>query len=151
VRRAPALLLLLACFVFSGCGIQRPQTKSFVFAQSYPGANISFPEGGGEPPNDPCIWNTTPAPTFVEGVVGSYDVGQNMSDPESDTLTLANESGPGCLLPTGQTIDDPNNELDEDGTSPDDECRALNAGPRYRNQIATLSCNILTGFLYQQA
>ncbi len=85
-------------------------------AQSYPGANNSLPEGAGEPPNDPPVWNNTPAPTFVEGVVASYDLAADCVDPEADTLTFVNETG--CTLPTGQSIDDSNDELDEDGTSP---------------------------------
>jgi len=87
-------------------------------AQGYPGANNSLPEGAGEPPNDPPVWNTTPAPTFIEGSIASYDVGQHFSDPEADTLTLTNQAGCTPSLPSGMTIDDANDELDEDGTSP---------------------------------
>lgn len=89
---------------------------SEALAQTYPGTNNSLPEGEGEPPNEPPVWNTTPAPVFTEGVVGSYDLAQHFSDPEGDTLAIVNEAG--CTLPVGVAIDDPNNELDEDGTSP---------------------------------
>jgi len=86
-------------------------------AQGYPGANNSLPEGEGSPPNDPPVWNTTPAPTFLDGVADCYDVGQHFSDPEADTLELTNET-PGCTLPTGQSIVDVDDDLCEDGTSP---------------------------------
>jgi len=84
-------------------------------AQSYPGANDSLPIGEGEPPNDPPVWNNTPAPVFIEGVVGSYDLTADFSDPESDTITLVNEAG--CTLPTGVTLDDANDELDGSGST----------------------------------
>ncbi len=88
---------------------------SLAFAQSYPGVNNSRPEGIGEPPNDPPVWNNTPTPIFVEDVVSSYSlVPTDVSDPESDTLTIADEAG--CILPTGVTVDDANDEIDYAGT-----------------------------------
>ena len=86
------------------------------YAQSYPGANNSSPLGSEPAPNDPPVFNNTPSPTFIQGVVASYDASADFSDPEGDTITLTNETG--CTLPTGMSIDDANDELDEDGTSP---------------------------------
>ncbi len=90
-------------------------TSSTLFAQSYPGANDSFPEGLPEPPNNSPVWNNTPAPVFTEGVTASYDLTDDCSDAESDPLTFVNEAG--CSLPSGQSINGIN--LDEDGTSPE--------------------------------
>ena len=80
------------------------------FAQSYPGTNNSAPQGAEGPVNDPPVWNNTPAPTAVSGIVSSYELSSDVSDPESDTLTITNETG--CTLPTGVTIDDANDQID---------------------------------------
>jgi len=85
-------------------------------AQVYPGTNNSFPADSPDPPNDSPVWNNTPAPVFAEGVASSYDLAMDCSDPDDDPLTFVNEAG--CTLPTGMAIDNINDELDEDGTSP---------------------------------
>ncbi len=95
---------------------------SFVFAQSYPGANDAQPVGLPDPPNDPPVWTSTPDPTFAEGVASSYDVSADYSDPDGDTITLVEEAG--CTYPTGVTLDNPNKEIDAstgttEATTPD--------------------------------
>jgi len=57
-----------------------------------------LPEGANAPP----VWNSIPAPTFVQGVGSSYDVSQNINHPEGPvTLTL---NGASAALPSGVTI-----------------------------------------------
>ena len=104
--RDSGLAILTACLLIAStvCGAQ----------SSYPGTNNSFPEDLG-PPNDPPVWNNTPAPVFTEGVAASYDL-TDCVDPEADPLTFVNEAG--CTLSVGMSIDNANDELDEDGTSP---------------------------------
>lgn len=77
------------------------------------GVNNSVPEGSG-PPNSAPVWNNTPSPSFVLGQAASYSlVPGDVSDPEDDALTIVNEAG--CTLPTGVTLDDPNDEIDYSG------------------------------------
>ena len=78
------------------------------------GVNNSAPEGSEPIPNDPPVWHNIPTPVFNFGIASSYSlVPGDVSDPESNTLTITNETG--CNLPTGVTIDDPNDEIDYDG------------------------------------
>ena len=85
-------------------------------AQSYPGANDSFPVGQPDPPNDPPEWLGTPNPQFQDNVASSYGISNPgpLVDADGDTLTLTLKGG-SCTLPTGVTIDDANDELDYDG------------------------------------
>lgn len=56
------------------------------------------------PPNLPPEWTSTPAPSFVTAVGGTYDLNDNVNDPEGDTLTWA-LNGASAALPTGVTLD----------------------------------------------
>ena len=89
--------------------------SGLALAQSYPGANNSFPEGLPNPPNDSPIWNNTPNPVCIEGVLSSEPYSQWVVDPDGDPLTFVNEAG--CTLPTGVTINNTNKEIDCGGTT----------------------------------
>ncbi len=54
---------------------------------------------GGEPidinpPNVAPEWTSTPSPSFSEGVGGTYNLNQNTTDADGDSLTYAEVSGP---------------------------------------------------------
>ncbi len=83
---------------------------SLAFAQDYFGANDAQPIGAPDPPNEPCVWLSTPDPTFQQGVAASYDIAADFNDPDGDTIELAEEAG--CIYPTGVTLNDPTDKLD---------------------------------------
>jgi hypothetical protein len=56
-----------------------------------------------DPPNLPPQWNTVPAPSFFDSTPGTYDLNNNCSDPEGDSLTFTLNAG-SASLPSGVTL-----------------------------------------------
>lgn len=54
-------------------------------------------------PNNAPFVDTTPTPTFTNGVASTYDLDQHMSDPDSDPLTAVMNTGT-VALPSGVTL-----------------------------------------------
>ena len=65
------------------------------------------------PPNLPPEWTSTPTPSFIPSVGGTYSLSQDCIDPEADPITYTLNGG-SAALPTGVTIS--GTDLVGDGT-----------------------------------
>ncbi len=80
------------------------------------GANAQIGVSAPPPPlpagNQQAVWTDIPIVNCTEGDTDGFTpmIPDFLNDPEGDVITLAD--GGGCTLPTGVTIDDPNNEVD---------------------------------------